>query len=114
MKYCAGETCLVFAQLHPIFNYDATRLYSEFQYYWLDKFSSVKDDAESKNIAQAIINLRPAVVVCRFKKRYFLLDLFLKEIISKEDFENLNSLFKKNYTLEVIGYGVYYIRKDKL
>ena len=114
IKYCAGDRCLVLLPLHPVFSFDATRLYSDWQYYFVDSYPSVRKDAKNKNIVRSIINERPAVVLYSYQKKYLLLDLFLKGLISKEDYKILNSLFNESYTTRCIGGVRYYIRNDKL
>jgi hypothetical protein len=114
IKYCKGGACLIILPLHPIFSYDATRLYSYWQFYLMDEFSSIREDAKNKDIARVIINERPAVVMYKFYKRDFLLELFQKKLITALDYKKLVSLFKENYTVRQIGRRQYYIRNDRL
>ena len=60
------------------------------------------------------IRLRPAVVVCRYYKRDFILDLFQKSLISAEDYKKLTLFLKENYTRKKLGEESYYIRNDRL
>jgi hypothetical protein len=114
IDYSKNESCFVILNMHPVFAFDTTRLYSYWQYYLLDESSPVKGDIKSKNIAESIINLRPPVVMHTFKKKFFILDLFQKGVISAEDYKRLVHLFKNDYALVQIGRESYYIRKDKL
>ncbi len=118
MEYCGDDTCLVIVPLHPIFNYDATRLYLHWQYHdFANQFSSVRKDLRSKDIAGAIINLRPAVVLYKLKNSFFILQLYQKTLISKDDYGELASFMKENYTVKKLGEDdkhSYYIRNDKI
>lgn len=114
MEYCRGDSCVVLLPFHPVFVRDATRLYSSWQFYFVNNFFSVKDDAIREDIAVQIMTKRPAVVICRYNKRDFILELFQKKLIQAEDYKKLVSLFKENYTVKQIGEDSYYIRNDKL
>ncbi len=114
MEYSKGDTCLVILPLHPVFSRDATRLYSYFQYLFINEFSSMKEDLKSKDIAEAIINSKPAVITYKFKNKLFFLDLFQKGLISKKDYKDLLVLLEKYYKLQPIGRDQYYVRNDKL
>lgn len=118
LKYCAKDTCFVFLPLHPIFSDDATWLYSWWQYYWIDKYLKVKKDVKTKNITQDIMTKRPAVIAYKFPKENFLVDMFMKKLISADDSKKLCSFLKENYTIVYVGgyysEGKYYIRNDKL
>ncbi|MBM3252466.1 MAG: hypothetical protein FJZ11_06810 [Candidatus Omnitrophica bacterium] len=114
MRYCGNNTCLVLIPYHPVFNHDVTRLYSSWQSIFISRFPSVKKDAESKNITEAILHSKPAVISYSFKGRTILLDLFLKELISKDDVNKLRPFLNENYTVKRIGEARYYIRNDRL
>ncbi|HOW35062.1 MAG TPA: hypothetical protein PL155_01420 [Candidatus Omnitrophota bacterium] len=114
MKYCKNDHCLVFLPLHPVFTYDATRLYSDWQYHYITRFSPLKQDAMRQGVLKEIMASRPAVVVCSFRKKDFVLDLFQKKLISAADYKELVLFFKENYTRKRIGQEKYYIRNDKL
>jgi hypothetical protein len=114
MEYSIGDTCLVILHLHPIFSYDATRLYSYFQYTYINEFPSMRKDLKSKDIAEGIINLKPAVILYKFNNRFFFLDLFQKGLISKEDYKDLIIFLQEYYELRLIGKNKYCIRNDKL
>jgi hypothetical protein len=112
INYTNGDTCLVILPLHPVFSYDATRLYLYWQYYLLDDFPAIRKDA--KNITQAIIDSSPAVVMYRIYGRNFMLELFQKKLITADDYKRLTSILKDNYTVKYITGKQYYIRNDKL
>jgi hypothetical protein len=114
MEYSIGDTCLVILHLHPIFSYDATRLYSYFQYTYINEFTSMRKDLKSKDIAEGIINLKPAVILYKFNNRFFFLDLLQKGLISKADYKNLIVFLQEYYKLQSIGKNEYCIRNDKL
>ncbi|GEM_PF-910475 len=114
MDYCGEDTCLAFLPRHPIFAHDTTRLYSVWQYDFIDDFSALKNDALRTGIADKIITTRPAVVTCRYRNQDFLLDLFQKELITAADYKQLAEFFKENYAPRYIGKQKYYIRNDKL
>jgi hypothetical protein len=114
MKYCADDACLVMLPYHPIFAYDATWLYSYWQFYYTDEFPEVKKEIINKNMCEQIKRSRPAVVACTLNKKDFLLELFQKGLISKEDYKNLATFLEANYTVKRIGKNRYYVRNDKL
>jgi hypothetical protein len=114
MAYAGSNTCFLILPLHPIFNRDATRLYSDWQYYFAAIHWKVKKDAKSEDIAGAIVNYRPAVILYRYNGRLFVFDLFLKDLISQEDVTRLISFLRSNYTVKRIGEEKYYIRNDRL
>jgi len=112
INYANGDTCLVILPLHPVFSYDATRLYSYWQYYLLDKFPAIRKDAG--NIARVILASPPAVVMCRIYSKDFLLELFQKQMITAGEYGKLVSLFKDKYTIKLIAGKRYYVRNDRL
>jgi hypothetical protein len=120
MQYCQeGDTCQVLLPLHPIFNHDASRLYSYWQYLLSNRIPALKIDINSKNLAQAIIRARPAVIEYKFTTyRYggqiFILDLLLKKLVTLGDYKKIQSFLKEHYTVKRIGAHRYYIRNDKL
>jgi hypothetical protein len=114
MHYCSKDTCLVLFPSHPIFAKDATRFYSYSQYLFLKEFPCVKDDILRKDIVSQIESLRPAVVLCRYLGKDFLLELFQKDLIKAADYKKLVTLFRDNYTQKLIGNDSYYIRNDRL
>jgi hypothetical protein len=113
-KYTGGETCVAVVPLHPIFARDATRFFSFSQYLFCDDSNLVRQDIIKNDMAARIIRLRPAVVVCRYYKRDFILDLFQKSLISAEDYKKLTLFLKENYTRKKLGEESYYIRNDRL
>jgi len=116
MEYCQGETCLVLLPLHPIFSYDATRLYSHWQYLFSDRILDLRVDINNKNIAQAIINSPPAVIEYKHPAadEIFIIDLLLKNLVSPQDLRKIRTFLGENYTVKKIGKSKYYIRNDKL
>jgi hypothetical protein len=113
MRYCQNDSCLTLVPLHPIFSSDATRLYSEWQYYeFVGRFISARTDALSKNIALAVINSRPAVALHKHNDRFFILDLYQKRLISADEYKNLVLFLNENYTVRKFGEDSYYIRND--
>lgn len=114
LNYCAGDNCLAIAPAHPVFALDATMLYSFWQYRFADNFKSVRQDIRRKPVAGHIMALRPAVVLCRYLKRDFILDLYQKDLISASDYKKLVVFFKDHYTQKRIGQQEYYIRNDRL
>jgi hypothetical protein len=60
------------------------------------------------------MTIRPAVVLGRYQRRDFILDLFQKDLISAADYKKLVVFLKENYTQKGIGKEDYYIRNDKL
>ncbi len=114
MKYCANEECVAFLSAHPIFSRDAIRLYSGWQYSFVSEYASVKEDVLRVPIARQIMRVRPAVVVCHYQRRDFLLELFQKGLISAFDYRKLGVFLKENYTQQRIGKEDYYVRNDKL
>lgn len=74
----------------------------------------MRKDLKSKDIAEGIINLKPAVILYKFNNRFFFLDLFQKGLISKEDYKDLIIFLQEYYELRLIGKNKYCIRNDKL
>ena len=114
MDYCRQDTCLLLLALHPVFVHDATRIYTLWQYYFLDEFLEVKEDLKSQDLTGKIIDLRPAVIVYNVSRREIFTDLFIKKVISQEDLKRVRASLDKDYAVRYIGKKLYYIRKDKL
>jgi hypothetical protein len=114
MKYCAKDTCLTILPLHPVYAFDATRLYSFWQHYWLNKRKVIVNDLKDKNFAEQIISSPPALIMHTLNKKDIFLELFLLDLISSADYANLRALLKQNYAEEMIGGRKYYIRNDRL
>lgn len=116
MGYCKKDKCFVTLPFHPIFNRDATRIYSNWQYYFLVNQEPVKNDTvvEGKNVARQIMDSLPAVMIATIRTRSVFLDLFLLDLISKDDHRDLMALVERNYTLKTISGKKYYIRNDLL
>jgi hypothetical protein len=111
MQYCAQDTCVALMPMHPVFAFDATRLYSYWQYFYADSFSSVRQDMGGA-FAQRIMTLRPAVVLSRYQNNDFILELFQKGLISAREYKELVVFFRERYAQKEIGRERYYIRKD--
>jgi hypothetical protein len=58
--------------------------------------------------------LRPAVIIRAVDKKDIALDLFLKYLISEEEYGKIRALLVRDYTIKKIGDTKYYIRNDKL
>lgn len=114
IRYCAGDTCVLFLPRHPVFCLDATRLYSDWQYRFLDQYVSAQEDAKESSIVDDIIGRRPAMVVFRYKQQFFTIALFQKGLISEAECRKLGSFLRANYTVKSIGGDKYYIRNNKL
>jgi hypothetical protein len=115
MKYCEGaNSCLVIMPLHPVFAPDATRLYSFWHFYYAGKFSSVKNDAKRRGIAQQIIKRAPVVISSNYHNMDFMLELYQRKLISSADYKKLILFLKENYTQKEIGEESYYIRNDRI
>jgi len=115
MKTCVKDSCVVIAPLHPVYAWDAVGIYSYWQYDYLRVFPEVKTDVLGRGgILFNIKKQRPAVILCRYHKKDFLLELFQKELISATEYKQLVSYIKANYTQRFIDKESYYMRNDKL
>jgi hypothetical protein len=115
LNYSRDDSCVALLPVHPVFVRDALRLYSGWQYYFTERYASVREDAvRGGGIARRIIDSRPAVVMCRYEKRDMILELFQKQLISAADYKELVAFFRDWYTQKPIGVDSYYVRKDKL
>jgi len=114
IAYSRGDACVMFLPIHPIFCFDATRLYSYWQYIFCVTYNVVRDDAKTGNIARTLLANPPAVILAELDKRDFMLDLFLRGLIMKEEYRPLKALFDDKYTVKEIGEIKYYIRNDRL
>ncbi|MFA5100995.1 MAG: hypothetical protein WC547_08955 [Candidatus Omnitrophota bacterium] len=110
MEYTRDSTCVVILPVHPVFAVDATRLYSNWQLYFMGKFPSVRLDAVQDGLAQRIISIRPAVVMCRFGKKDFILELYQRKIITSSEYKELIAFLTANYRQKQIGDNVYYLK----
>ncbi|MDD2702638.1 MAG: hypothetical protein PHC33_01350 [Candidatus Omnitrophica bacterium] len=114
MDYCGDESCFAIVPFHPIFNFDATRLFLIWQRSFAMSLSSVKNDLLIRSIAADILNKRPAVIVYRIDGRLTVVDWLLNGWVSKEDYNKLLRFFEREYTVVKIGKEKFYIRNDKL
>jgi hypothetical protein len=114
IEYCVDDTSFVILPYHPIFAYDATKLYSYWQLYYAGDFPEIRSEIMNQGVYNQVKRLRPAVVLCSLERKNFLLELFQKELISKGDYKKLASFFEANYTIKRIGKNRYYIRNDLL
>lgn len=114
IQLCQNETCLIFLPYHPIVVNDATRLYSDWQYYFLDRYPAVNKDLGKDAFARQIITNRPAVISYRNRRNELFADLFLKGALSKDGYQKLMSFVSSNYTSRYVGPIKYYLRNDKL
>jgi hypothetical protein len=114
MNYCGSESCFTLVPFHPIFNFDATRLFLIWQRSFAMNLSSVKKDLMKSSIAADILAKRPAVIVYRIDGRLTVVDLLLNGWVSKDDYNKLLRFFEQEYTVEKIGKEKFYIRNDKL
>jgi hypothetical protein len=114
MQYCAYGPCFTILPYHPIFSYDVARLYSNWQFRYSDDFPEIRNQIKNLGVYERISRLRPAVVMCSLNRRDFLVEIFQKSLISKDDYENLASFLEENYTAKGIGENRYYIRNDLL
>ncbi|MFA5100994.1 MAG: hypothetical protein WC547_08950, partial [Candidatus Omnitrophota bacterium] len=109
MKYSAGDTCVLIIPMHPVFAHDATSLYSDWEFFYSDRFLSLKKVISHPGVAGQILAKRPAMVLCRYQRKDFMLALFDKGLISADDYKRLIAFFKENYTRKRIGRDSYYI-----
>jgi len=114
IKYGAKDSCLTILPYHPIFSRDVSRLYSYWQFNLSEEFLELRDDIRSKDLAAEVRKLRPAVVLSVLDKREFLLELYQKMLISKQEYNDLNDFLQTGYTFKAIGKNGYYIRNDKI
>ncbi len=114
MRYCINDTCVVFLPIHPVFAFDATRVYSTWSFDYADIFICMGNDIGAKGVVSEIIHKRPAVIIRNFLEKDFILELFQKRLISAVDYKRLISFVQENYIQKLIGKERYYIRRDKL
>jgi hypothetical protein len=114
LEYSRTDQCVVLLPNHPVFVKDATRLYSSWQFYFVNRHKNVREDVKLYMIARRIMEVRPAVVMCRFKKRDFILELYQKKLITALEYKELIAFLIANYTQQTIGEEVYYVRNDRL
>lgn len=114
IKYSAHDTCLAILPYHPIFAYDASRLYSFWQFHLSGNYPEIKSEIISRGLAEEVRRSKPAVVLSIFNGRDFLRELFHKSLISQNDVYSLRDFFREGYTMKIIGKNAYFIRNDKL
>jgi len=114
LAYSKNDTCVVLLPYHPIFCFDATRLYSSWQYVFCDNYKDVREDALTKDITQTLLTNPPAIILARLNKRDLMLNLYLKGLIREKDYRPLKALLDERYTIKEIGGVEYYIRNDRL
>lgn len=114
MRYTAGGSCLVLLPVHPVFAADATRLYSNWQFYFAGKYAQVRQDVSSDWFARKIIDQKPAVIMAESGKKDFILELYQNKIITAGEYKDLMSFIKEYYRKRKLGRHLYYIRADVL
>ena len=113
IAYSRGDSCFALLPGHPIFCHDVTRVYSPWQYARSDWYQNLRDDIKSAPVARAFFEHPPAVVIAYQNNQPILTDLFSKEFISEDDMQAMSALLESTYVLKEIGWGQYYIRKDR-
>jgi hypothetical protein len=114
MKYTRQDQCVLVLPNHPVFARDATRLYSGWQFYFTTMFPVVRADAMKGGIARCIMDSSPAVVICRYNKKDFVLELYQRKLITSTEYKTLIGFLTTHYKQKQISDQVYYIRNDKL
>jgi hypothetical protein len=114
IRYGAHDNCLVILPYHPIFAFDASRLYSFWQFRLSENYPELKEDITSKGMAQEVQRRKPAIVLGISDDKDFLRELLHNRLISRNDFNTLSIFFQTGYTIKIIGRNAYFIRNDKL
>jgi hypothetical protein len=114
MRYSSGGSVLTTLPHHPLFAFDATRVYSAWQFYYTDQYAKVREDARSGGFAKTLMDSCPAVISMTWSKRDFLLELVQRGLLTREDYSLLRRFLARDYGIRRIGEETYYVRKDKL
>jgi hypothetical protein len=114
ISYCTDSSFVGIVPMHPVFCRDATRLYSEWQFEYGYGLPETKKDIRNGDIAEQIMAVRPAVIQNTNRGSDFFLDLFQKNLVSKNDITRLSSFLAREYSSVRIGRNFYYVRRDAL
>lgn len=115
MSLCEKDTSFTVLPYHPIFSYDATRLYAPWQYLFMEFGNKyVKEDATIKDIVKEIIAFPPAVISYNIWTVNNFENLKSKGLISDSGFNDLIGFVNKYYTVKEICGDKFYIRNDKV
>ncbi len=115
MRWCGPQdTALVLLPYHPVFSFDATRLYSYWQFIFAGRVKDVTADIVGARFAAQVLGHPPAIIQHQVNGRSFLYELVAKGLITNADFTRLRSLILERYTVQRVGREWFYVRRDKL